>query len=799
MKITHRLFIIFTLLFCPVCCLLTAQNTATQTVKGTVVEKDVQAPLVGANIVLVGSMPLIGTTSDENGRFRLGKIPLGRQTFQVSFVGYDGVFLKNIVVIAGKELDLTVEMTPSVFEQNAVVISSKNEKRQPINELSLVSTRQISVEETQRFAASINDPLRMVTSLAGVRGGGEGNEIIIRGNAPNGLLWRLEGIDIPNPNHFANVGTSAGGISILSAQLLANSDFSTGAFAAEYGNALSGVFDLKLRKGNRDKREFTIGTSFIGLDAAAEGYIKKGYGGSFLGNFRFSTLTLLQKTGVYKGEEPTQFQDFSFNIFLPTQKMGTFTIFGLGGDSKQYQNAKRDTTAWKTDPNSRWTTLFQSKTGVVGLTHSVVLNKKTSLKTVVAASGYQFEDTNDYLESLSKTRRTFDHRFSDTKLSISTVLNHRFNPKWLLRTGVYATSWGFDFLQAQENAAKILVPKIKDNGTTSTTNAFAQFRGQITEGVVFIGGFHVLRLCLNGATSFEPRAAVSVKISGNQSLSLGYGRHSQVQPLGVYFAKIVQNNVTTTPNQQLGFTKADHFVLSHDYFFSKNGHFKTEIYYQKLSNVPITAGRATNFSLINVKQGFSIEPLVNNGKGENYGVEMTFEQALSAGFYCVVSGSLFDSKYKASDNKWYNSRFNANSTSSITAGKEWYFKKEMTNKTTKILRGVKNRTLAMDIKLNQFGGERVNPIDLAESIKQKKTILKPNAAFAERLPDYFRTDFRISWRRDYKQFTSTLFIDIQNVTNHQNVFRQYFDVASNSIKSNYRQGLIPIFGWKAEF
>jgi len=125
--------------------------------------------------------------------------------------------------------------------------------------MSAVSARAFTVEETQKYPAAINDPLRMATNFAGVASLDDGmNQIVIRGNSPTGLLWRMEGIDIPNPNHFAAKGSSGGGISILSSQLLSNSDFITGAFAADYGNALSGVFDLNLRKGNNEKRETTL-------------------------------------------------------------------------------------------------------------------------------------------------------------------------------------------------------------------------------------------------------------------------------------------------------------------------------------------------------------------------------------------------------------------------------------------------------------------------------------------------------------------------------------------------------------
>lgn len=304
----------------------------TQTVRGIIVDKISQSPLPGVVVVLVNSNPLIGTSTDEEGRFKLTQVPVGKQTLKVSFIGYKENVMQNLSVNAGKELVLNVSLEEDIKSMSEVVVTAKVEKNKPLNDMSMVSTRAFSVEETQKFAAAVNDPARMATSFAGVVNGSDGgNMISIRGNSPNGLLWRMEGVEIPNPNHFSNVGTSGGGIAIISSQLLSNSDFSTGAFASEYGNALSGVFDLKLRKGNNQKREYTFQAGVLGVDVSTEGPFKKGYDGSYLVNYRYSTLGLLSKMGVPIGDATTTFQDLSFNVSLPTKKLGTFGVFGFGG------------------------------------------------------------------------------------------------------------------------------------------------------------------------------------------------------------------------------------------------------------------------------------------------------------------------------------------------------------------------------------------------------------------------------------------------------------------------------------
>jgi CarboxypepD_reg-like domain/TonB dependent receptor len=780
---------------------LNLQLNAQQTLKGTILDRHLRTPLVGANVVVVGSQPLLGATSDTEGGFRIDNVPLGRVRLLVSFIGYRDVNLSNIAINAGKQTDLTIEMDEQTTETQTVVVTANPQNRRALNELAAVSTRSFSVEETGRFAASINDPSRMATSFAGVVQPSDGNALTIRGNAPNGLLWRLEGVDVPNPNHFASAGSSGGGIAILSAQLLTHSDFSTGAFAAEYGNALSGVFDLKLRKGNRDKHEMTIGASFIGLEAAAEGPLSIGkQKGAYLVNYRYSTLTVLQKllskTALPVGDAPTNFQDVSFNIFLPTAKMGNFSLFGFGGISKQEDLPVRDTVLWKTQPSQRDGQLNASNTGMVGVTHNLILGKKTALKTVIALSGYEIFDKDTRLHSLDSQWIIRDNRFADTKFTASSVLNHTFSPQLRLRTGAYATRWQYDLLQREADSRRVLQNRLSENNWTTLGNAFAQIKlspnwakfGKNTEGGASANiGVHVLHLFLNGRTSVEPRMSLTMQITDNQSISAAYGRHGQVQPLGTYFSTQTVNNVKSQPNLNLDFTKADHFVLSYDVNFKQHWHVKPEIYYQILRGVPVTAGRATWFSTINQFDGFVSEALANNGKGENYGFELTVERFFNADWYALSTLSLYQSRYQASDNAWRPTRWNSERAATLLLGKEWQ------------LGTTKKRAFAADAKTVWVGGLRSLPIDSVKSKAQKTTVYNTNDGYSSQLPDYIRLDLRVSLKRQYRRMTSTVNFDIQNATNRANAYRSYYEVASNSIKYSSLIRFTPILAWKLEF
>jgi hypothetical protein len=761
----------------------------TQTVRGTISDATLKTPLAGANIVLLSQEIQMGSSSQASGQFILERVPLGRQSFKVSFVGYKELYLNNIPVEAGKETVLNIELEEDIQQAGTITIRAQADKTKPLNELAAVSARRFSVEETRRFAASLYDPARMATAFAGVSSaGGDGNALVIRGNAPNGLLWRLEGVDIPNPNHFARVGTSGGGISILSAQLLSNSDFLTGAFPAEYGNALAGVFDIKLRKGNAAKREHTFSASIIGLDLATEGYFKKGSASSYLFNYRYGFLSFLQKIGFNVGDAPTEFQDFSFNISLPTPKLGQFSIFGLGGLSQQAIAAVPDSNLWKTNNERRFGRLDAANTGVLGFSHSLILGKKTVLRTVFSLNGYAYrEEDSRYERQNLPLLLTRDNRFAEQNTLLSLVLNHKFSPQVSLRWGAYTSFKGF-VLRQRETVSGQLSDRVRNSGQTALLNAFAQSKIRFSSRLSLLLGAHLQYLALNTKQVIEPRTALSWVLAKKQTLALGYGLHAQIQPLGNYFARIKVGQDTLLVNRNLGFTRAQHLVLGHNWQFAPHWNLKTELYYQRLFAVPISAGRASNFSLLNMDDDFAIEALENKGLGRNYGLELTLERFWTDHFYLLATLSLFDSRYQASDGLWRNTRFNANTAATFLLGREWAFKQRK-----------HPSALGFDLRYTHTGGARVAPIDLIKSRQQRRTVTDPGRLYAEKLPAFHRLDVQLEWRVQYPGVTGSTILGVQNASNHLNPIRQSYNTTLNKIQYSYLMGIIPVLGYRVEF
>lgn len=761
-----------------------AQYQFVQTISGTITDRYIKTPLSNATVEWdgTGNKRVI---SDAQGNFKIEGVPVGRQAIRISHIGYKPIVLSNLQVESGKALVLVVEMEDDLNTEKEIVVKSRSNKGRPINDMAMVSGRMFSVEETRRFAAGLNDPSRMATAFAGVSSAsGDGNALVIRGNAPNGLLWRMEGVDIPNPNHFARVGTSGGAISILSAQLLANSDFISGAFPAEYGNALSGVFDIKLRKGNKDKRENTFSISTIGIDFATEGYFKKGYGGSYLINYRYGFLTMMQKLGFNISDAATSFQDLSFNVHLPTKKWGSFAVFGFGGLSEQNNALAKDSLTWLNDASTRRGSLDGAKTAVAGVSHEWSIGKKTFLKTAWSMNGLGYNEEDKRLDRFSgPVVFTRNNRFAEWNAVVSLVATYKFNKNHLIKTGIYTTGKSFS-LQQREAVGNVLRDKLRANGETRLTNFFTQWKWNPNSRLAFQLGLHGQALALNKTSAFEPRAGLRYMVFKGQYLSFGAGMHSQVQPLGNYFARIRVGNDTITPNKNLGFSRALHYVLGYSIQLAPNWNLRTEAYYQWLYNIPVQGNRLSSYSVINLEDDYAIEVLTNKGRGQNYGLEFTLDRFWNDQFYLLSTLSLYSSTYLPSDGIWRSTRYNSNSSFTFLLGKEWTFKTRRPS------------SLGLDIRLISGGGVRVTPIDLPRSMLQRTTVLVPTKVYGEKLKSIFRLDVQMEWKLQYSKTTGSFILGVQNALNTKNQISQRYDVASRTVAYSYLLGRIPVFGFK---
>ncbi|HSH67138.1 MAG TPA: TonB-dependent receptor, partial [Bacteroidia bacterium] len=392
---------------------------------------------------------------------------------------------------------------------------------------------------------------------------------------------------------------------------------------------------------------------------------------------------------------------------------------------------------------------------------------------------------NDY----SSFDELYQQKYAQTKLTLSSVYTQKINAKNSIRSGIILNQLQYNFLQREDTDSLDMIEKINVKGSTQTAQAFFQWNYKLSSKLTTNIGMHYFTFFLNGSNSIEPRASVKYELSARNYFTVGYGLHSQLQPLGVYFAK-QQNadNTFSTPNKNLGFSKAHHLVLGYDFIINEFSHVKTEVYYQHLFNIPISIDKSSTYSMINSTDGYTTEPLINKGFGRNTGLELTYERFMYKNLYYLLSVSLFDSKYKAPNNNWYNTLFNTNFATAFTAGKEWTLSEKR-----------KSRIIGFNIKSIYVGGIRYTPIDLPASIAAGETKFDNTQTFTKKNPDYWRLDLRVSIKRNFKKLTSTFALDIQNTTNRKNVGGQYFDTKTGEVKYWYQTPLLPLLSYRLEF
>ncbi|WP_422857921.1 TonB-dependent receptor [Flagellimonas sp. S174] len=775
----------------------------TGTIKGIVLDKQSEIPLIGATIELLDQTESLGVISDENGRFTLENTPTGRQKIRVSYIGYESVTLPNIEVTTGKDVFLSVSLLESFNQLDEVVLTSNTNKDRANNKLATVSARQFGVEEVTRFSGGRSDVGRLAANFAGVSTPDDSrNDIVVRGNSPTGLLWRVEGIPVPNPNHFSTVGTTGGPVSAVNPNTLKNSDFLTSAFASEYGNALGGVFDLGLRKGNVDDYEFSgqVGI-FTGVEVNAEGPLGK-KNGSFLIAARYSLIDLLG-TGAGGTAATPNYSDLTYNIDFGSGKLGRVSLFGMLGTSNIEflgDDIDEDDLFAAEDEN----TFVDSNFGVVGIKHQIPIGKKSYLRTVVGTSFTGNEFTADrFINKDTPQERILlftEADNSETRLSFSTLFNTKLSNRGTLRTGVLLENFNVELTNSDRNEQPDndgdgdpdLFTFLDVDESFSIIQPYVQSQFRLTEKLTLDAGLHAQYASLNEQFVLEPRAALNFQIAPNHKINFGYGLHHQNVPFPLLFLNEEVNGNLVQTNRDLDFVRSNHYVLGYDVKLSNDWRGKIEVYNQDIDNAAVESFPSSYSSLTEGADfGFSNDrvSLVNEGTGFNRGVEFTLEKFFSQNYYGLLTGSFYESRYEGSDGIERDTPFNNGYVINALAGKEFPMG---TNK---------SKILFVDSRLSFAGGRFFTPVDLEVSREAGFEVLREDLAFNEQQDGYFRWDvkFGVKINSRSKKQSHRFYVDLQNVTANENVFATRYNRLTNNVDQVDQIGFFPDFGYKFQF
>ncbi|MDR2963591.1 MAG: TonB-dependent receptor [Bacteroidales bacterium] len=770
---------------------VSAQQQLTQTIRGVVREKSTMQVLPAAQISITADGQQMHTLSNEKGEFSISDIPVGRCNIMVSMLGFRAYAANNVLVYSGKEVVLEIVMEEDVHALQNIVVTPKTEKEQPLNQLAVVSARMLSSEEANRYAGSFGgDPARMTAGFAGVVAANDTrNDIIIRGNSPMGLLWRLDGFDIPNPNHFGVMGGTGGPIGMINNNQLSNSDFYTGAFPAEFGNATSGVFDLRLRSGNNQKHEFMASMGMNGFELGAEGPLNRKTRASYMINGRYSFLDLAMKlfnidfSGSGSAAVP-QYQDLSAKVNIPLKHGNLSWITLLGKSQIRQEPDFENVSEWLVgergqDMSMRGSQIFSG----VNYTHR--FGYATRLENRVSYQLFKSSVTIDQIEypSMDRFKDVYQSDNREGRFAWSSILNHRINTKNMIRTGVGADL----FMTNVYNVGDSVV--LNDfRGNTTLLKTFAQWQYRFTNTFSMVPGLYTHYYTLNGDYSIEPRIGFKWEATPRTAFTLGGGLYSQLQPrlVQLYMDEITGERV----NENLTMSKSWQIVTGHSQRIGEGLHLKTEVYYQYLFNIPVIPAIPEE-SILNFGDDFDNEwdyLFVNEGKGRNYGVEITLEKFFNKHYYFLISTSLYESKYKGYDNRERNTKFAGNFALNGLFGYEWK---------------MGTRTLfSTNLKVSYAGGKRYVPMRMTaitDGSSDNDYEFDYSQAYTNKVADYFRLDININMKQNYKRWASEWFAEINNVTNHKNIWMKYYDVSRNKEIVVYQYGFMPMGGLRIYF
>jgi len=771
---------------------LMGQEILRQSIRGVVIDQQTQTGLPGATILIPDTDPIIGTSSDANGHFKLSGVPIGRHELKVTYIGYKTYQIKDLLVTSSKELVILVELEPQVIEAGEVVITAESPKTLPVNRMALVSVKPFTIEETYRFAGTYNDPARMAAQFAGVTSGIDNrNDIIIRGNSPMGLQWRVDGIEIPNPNHFGALGTTGGPVTILNNNLMGNSDFITGVYPAEYSNALSGVFDARMRNGNNEHHEHWFQVGWNGLEFGTEGPFSKKHTSSYLLSYRYSLLALLKPLGIDVGVVP-KYQDLNFRLVFSNRQYGTFTITGIGGISYIELFDERKT-------QNEWTFLTHgenisngSDLYALGVAHQIPVSGGWMVK-----SGLSFVGSKVYtkVDSFSLAQPVSFNKAGELsqeyKVSGNIKARYIWNKKNTIETGLLCDLFQVQYADSLYARQRYKVNTHADR-VFSLIRGFAQWKNTPNDQVEASLGINIQYLTLNQTWSPEPRLALNWRPGEKHTLSLGAGIMGQMQPRIMYFVVSRQpDSSSTLSNLSLRISKNAQVVAGYDYLINENLHVKAEAYYQYLYHLPVKKTLPA-YCMINYGHDFFIhreytDSLVNKGTGENYGLELTMEKFFHRNYYFLVSASLYHSTYFGYDSKQRNTAFNGNYVLNALGGYEFRVGKR------------KWGILSFDLRATWAGGNPYVPWNSTQTVAAGTEILDWERAYQARYPDYKRVSLRFGIKRNKPGYTLSFFVDLQYRTNYTNVYLERIDVTTGEIRKFFKMGFFPMGNWRIEF
>ena len=710
--------------------------------KGTVTDSESGLPLEGATVTVDKSN--FFAVTDQNGFFEIVDLPTTTYNITARFIGFKIQTKFNIIVksAGNRSLDFILSPMPDTLDE---VILNESPFKTSIE--TPLSTQTFSAVEIETYPGGNNDITRVIQSLPGISPsvGGFRNDIIIRGGGPNETVYYIDGIEIPNINHFSTQGSSGGPVGLVNISFIKDVTLSTSSFGAEYDNALSGVLAFNQKDANKEKLigNFRLGSSEAGL--TIEGPINNK--SSFIFSLRRSYLQFIFK--AFGFSFLPDYWDYQFKLNHEIDSNNFIKLIGIGSIDKLTVN-EPDKFNFENQSYIEQIPLTNQNTETFGLTWRRIYKSMNGFFDLSISNNNLNNNFIRYKDNLTKSDPTYSNISRENETKLRFISNHNFNDLkfsfgFNLTSAKYTNNTKFNFYDIDYVTDLNL---IKYGFFVKSSKLIFNQRLGVSFGFRFDQDNFTSDN--NIFSNFSPRFSLSYSLSedNNWKLNLSTGLYYKIPTYTALGFKDINDNFLNT---NMLYTKSNHYVFGIEYNTSYSSRFTIESFYKKYNNYPISV--LDNISLANKGADFEVlgnEFLLSNGKGKSYGLEFLYQQKLQNNFYGIFSYTFFFSEFSNLDNIYLPSVWDNRHLISFTGG--YKLKKNW----------------EISSKLRYTGNTPYAPVDTTSSSFSYPEIIFDYSQLGNYfLQSFTKLDFRVDKRWNFKSTSMNFYIDIENLLGNE--------------------------------
>ena len=719
---------------------LYCQNIGSLT--GTVIDSESGLPLEGATVTVDKSN--FFAVTDQNGFFEIVDLPTTTYNITARFIGFKIQTKFNIIVKSAGNRSLDFVLSPMPDKLDEVILNESPFKTSIETPL---STQTFSAVEIETYPGGNNDITRVIQSLPGISPsvGGFRNDIIIRGGGPNETVYYIDGIEIPNINHFSTQGSSGGPVGLVNISFIKDVTLSTSSFGAEYDNALSGVLAFNQKDANKEKLvgNFRLGSSEAGL--TIEGPINNK--SSFILSLRRSYLQFIFK--AFGFSFLPDYWDYQFKLNHEIDSNNSIKLIGIGSIDKLTVN-EPDKFNFENQSVIEQIPLTNQNTETFGLTWRRIYKSMNGFFDLSISNNNLNNNFIRYKDNLTKSDPTYSNISRENETKLRFISNHNFNDLkfsfgFNLTSAKYTNNTKFNFYNIDYVTDLNL---IKYGFFVKSSKLIFNQRLGVSFGFRFDQDNFTSDN--NIFSNFSPRLSLSYSLSedNNWKLNLSTGLYYKIPTYTALGFKDINDNFLNT---NMLYTKSNHYVFGIEYNTSYSSRFTIESFYKKYNNYPISV--LDNISLANKGADFEVlgnEFLLSNGKGKSYGLEFLYQQKLQNNFYGIFSYTFFFSEFSNLDNIYLPSVWDNRHLISFTGG--YKLKKNW----------------EISSKLRYTGNTPYAPVDTTSSSLSYPEIIFDYSQLGNYfLKSFTKLDFRVDKRWNFKSTSMNFYIDIENLLGNE--------------------------------